>query len=62
MTKNKGTTVIEMIVIIAIVGILASVIMSALGDANSDSPQDSCARFKDYQAQAIPGRCISYFQ
>lgn len=67
--KNKGFTLIELIVFIAIVGLLTAVVLASLHDAKlrtsgkEEDEREYCLSKGKYRSITdLPASCIKYFQ
>lgn len=54
----KGFTLIEMIIIIAIVGLLSTLLVLAVFSSKKDRP---CDYYENRTLEQVPARCIKYF-
>lgn len=57
---KKGFTIIELLVVLAIIGILTSVVIASVNRSNQPL-EVTCDSYKDWGIQYLPVKCFSYF-
>ena len=58
---KKGFTLIEVIVLIAIIGILASVVLFSLNSAGKKE-ELNCKKYENTSIKRVPKECLDYFK
>ena len=57
---NKGLTLIEVIVVVATIGILSSLVLVEINEKRDGSAED-CEGYRDSIQRNIPARCLNYW-
>lgn len=59
---NKGFTLIELIVVLAIIGILIGVVVSSYSAAKNKGKSNPCKEYENYKIENVPVKCYEYFK